>query len=107
MKAGDISQLLSCDPVAESTLNTLGETITQLMSTAHHEVAQRKRGNITAKLHNLESHVVPWIGHFRAGLGLLGELCAASIHTMSSALRRTFDSVVNTLQRKATANQYI
>ena len=92
---------MSCDPVAESTLNTLDETITQLMSTAHHEVAQRKRGNITAKLHNLESHVVPWIGRFRVGLGLLGELCAESIHTMSSALRRTFDSVVNTLQRKS------
>ena len=107
-KAGDISQFLSCDPFAESTLNTLDETITQLISTAHHEVAQRKRGNITAKLPNLESHGVPWIGRFPVGFGLLGELCAESIHTMSSALRRTFDSVVNTLQskEKPTANQY-
>ena len=100
-KAGDISQFLSCDPVAELTLNTLDETITRLMSTAHNEVAQRKRGNITAKLHDLESHLVPWIGRFRVGLGLLGELCAESIHTMSSAPRRTFDSVVNTLKRKS------
>ena len=76
----------------ESTLNTLDETITQLMSTAHHEVAQRKRGNITVKLHNLESHVVPWIGRFWVGLGVLAELCADSINTMS---------VVNTLQRKS------
>ena len=60
-----------------------------------------REGIFIAKLHNLESHVVPWIGRFWVGFVLIGELCAESIHTLSSALRRTCDSVVNTLQRKS------
>ena len=51
-KAGDISQFLSCDAVAESTLTTLEKTITLFMSTARRAVAQCKRGNITRKGRN-------------------------------------------------------
>ena len=50
------------------------------MTTVRHEVVDRRRGNITPKLHLLESHVVSSMRRFRVGLGLLGEQGREGLH---------------------------
>ena len=57
--------------VYEALLNTLDEFITNLMVTAQREVVDRGQGNVTAKFHLPEDHVVSCMKRFRVVLGLL------------------------------------
>lgn len=69
------------------------------MTTVRHEVVDRRRGNITPKLHLLESHVVSSTRRFRVGLGLLGEQGGEGLHAEFNSLSMTFSSVVRELDR--------
>ena len=88
--------------VNDEDLTLLDGRIQTFMSTARREVVDRRRGNVTPKLHLLEDHLLPCMRRFGVGLGLLGEKGGEGIHHDFNILGSTFSSIRDDLQRLKT-----
>ena len=54
---------------------------------------------VLPKMHILESHTIPWLKRWRMGAGIMGEQGAESLHAHFMRLDRTYQGVVNEVQR--------
>ena len=97
-----------CQKLSEADLSELDLSIKELLKLCRTEIVERKMGNITPKLHLLESHTVSSARRFGVGLGLLGEQGSESIHARFNALERDYHSIPNQLERyRAMSQQHL
>ncbi len=57
------------------------------------------KASILPKMHILEDHVVPWMRRWRMGSGIMGEQGAESIHAHLMRLERTYQGILNEVDR--------
>ncbi len=61
--------------------------------------AKFPNATVLPKMHILEDHTVPWLKRWHLGAGIMGEQGAESIHAHMMRLERTYQGVINDVDR--------